>query len=159
VLTFSGQAEFRAGFGPASALSLSKYFARILSLHAKFVSQRQTRSSPFYVEAFKVVTSLVPIRKDFNFEQRNEYAHPPLFPTQPKNTPLASASLGMLRTDFVFSLLAWLLPWNGHRLEMTVTLFPSKRSFVLCFWIVRSDHSAASSLVPNSERFGSRTKK
>ena len=39
--------------------------------------------------------------------------------------PMASAPLGMLCLDSVFSLPVRLLPWNGHRLGMTVTTLKS----------------------------------
>jgi len=38
-----------------------------------------------------------------------------------RNTSMCSAPLGMLCFDSIFSLLARILPWNGHRLEMVVT--------------------------------------
>ena len=38
-----------------------------------------------------------------------------------RNAPIASAPLGMFCLDSVSSLLARLLPWNGHRSAMTVT--------------------------------------
>ena len=71
-------------------------------------------------------------RNDSGLEQRNERELSPRFPTRPKERSNDSAPLGMLCLDSVFPVLVRLLPWNGHRLETTVTAVRACAGTVTC---------------------------